>query len=942
MADSAPVLTYRIQVSRAFDLRRVGDLLPYLHKLGVSHLHLSPLYKAMPGSNHGYDVIDHSCLNPDVGTEEELQKVAEGAQQLQMGLILDLVPNHMCIASAANRQWQDVLENGPSAAAAAFFDIDWGPPKAELVNKVLLPILGAQFGFELERGALEVIEQAGVFVLRYGSLMLPLAPPSWQLILQPWWKAVRAQEGQDGPNAIEIESILRAVTHWPTDGGPRAWRHEREAMARRITQLCQDDQVAQELERQLVLINGTPGEPSSFDRLEQLIGLQHYRLANWRVAAHEINYRRFFDVDALAAIRVDDDAVFDAVHALPQRWLANGWLSGFRIDHVDGLREPQAYLDRLRDLVPHKTPYVVVEKILSPGESLPDSWSASGTTGYEHLASVANVLVDVEQAWRVREAWRTLTGSEAGYKDVAYESKRLILGSSFAGELTVLGRRLDRLSEQHRYSRDFTLASLTDCLREVIACFPVYRTYVTESTIDVTDRDARMITLALEEAQRRNPVTNQSLFDFMHDVLMLRDPGGLTADQMQERKDFVLRFQQLTGPVTAKGLEDTAFYRYFPLLGLSEVGVNPDHLGVSVDEFHFVQRLRAETRPKGLSASATHDTKRGEDARARLCVLSEIAPEWVQTVLRWRELNAPLRVHHAGKYAPDDITETFIYQSLLGGCPPEGLDVSGDFPSRFKASLHKALAEAKRDTSWTNPDKAYEAAIDRYVDALLSEEKSAAFLADFRAFFLRLKVPGVLNSLAQVILKFACPGVPELYQGTEGWDHSFVDPDNRRPVAFETLGARLSAVADAPVSAEQVAMWLQKPDDGLIKMLVTQRCAQLRHQRAAALESHRYEVCRVWGPLARHVVAFARGYPGQRVIALVGRLFGELSKDGVVPTGKAWSETFVDVAELIPQARYVNVLTGEAIIPGTNNGAQGFALDQTFTTLPFALIREET
>lgn len=942
MRESPPLFTYRLQVNRDFNLQQACDLLPYLQKLGVSHVHLSPLQKAMPGSNHGYDVIDHSCLNPEVGLEEDLQRLAQGAEQRKMGVLLDLVPNHMCIASDANRQWQDVLENGCSAAAAGFFDIEWGPPKAELANKVLLPILGAQFGFELERGALEVIERGGVFVLRYGSLQLPLAPPSWHVILQPWWKAVRDREGQDGPNAIELESILRAATHWPADGGPRAWRHEREAMARRITQLCQDDQVARELEQELIRINGTQGEPSSFDRLEELIGLQHYRLANWRVAAHEINYRRFFDVDALAAIRVEEEAVFQTVHALPKRWLADGWLSGFRIDHVDGLREPQEYLDRLRELVPNKVPYVVVEKILSPAESLPEAWNTSGTTGYDHLSAVANVLVDVEQARRVREVWRSLTGLDQGYKDVAYESKRLILGSSFAGELTVLGRRLDRLSEQHRYSRDFTLASLTDCLREVIACFPVYRTYVTQNAMDITDRDERVITLAIEEAQRRNPVTNQSLFDFMRDVLMLRDPGGLTAEQMQERKDFVLRFQQLTGPVTAKGIEDTAFYRYFPLLALSEVGINPDQLGVSVDEFHFVQRLRAETRPKALSASCTHDTKRGEDARARLCVLSEMASEWGETVLRWRQMNEPLRVQHAGKDAPDNITETFIYQSLLGGCPIAGLDLSGDFLGRFKASLRKALAEAKRDTSWTNPDRDYESAIDSFVDSLLCEDKSGAFLADFRRFLLRIKMPGVLNSLAQVILKFVCPGVPELYQGTEGWDHSFVDPDNRRPVDFEALGARLCSVAEPSVAPAQVAKWLSNPDDGLIKMFVTMRCAQLRHERTAALESHRYEVCRVSGPLARHVVAFARGYPGHRVIAMVGRLFGDLAKQGVPPTGAVWRDTFVDVSELMPQGRYVNVLTNEILTLSANGPAQGFALEQTFQALPFALIREDT
>jgi (1->4)-alpha-D-glucan 1-alpha-D-glucosylmutase len=615
-----------------------------------------------------------------------------------------------------------------------------------LAGEVLLPVLGEQFGRELETGAVKVVFEEGSFHLEYGTRRFPLTPHSWQLLLEPLWRRVKERAGDDAPEAVEVESILRSLAHWPTErSAARARRHEREALVRRIATLADQPALRSDIDGVLAAINGKPGEPSSFDDLEKLVFQQHYRLAHWRVAAHEINYRRFFDINDLAAIRVERDDVFRTVHELPFRWAERGWVNGFRIDHVDGLLEPARYLAQIRQRVGGPPFYVIVEKILAAGESLPDDWMTDGTTGYEHLAATSAVLVDVENAPRLRDAWRDFTGQTTSYRDVVYESKRLILDTAMVAELTMLSKRIDALSEHHRYSRDFTLASLREALREVIACFPVYRTYVTREAAFAAERDALVIKTAIAEAARRNPVINRSVFAFIEEVLLLRDPDGLDLDQRQARRDFVLRFQQLTGPVTAKGVEDTAFYRFYPLASLAEVGGDPDRIGASVDELHVINRLRAQSSPRSLSATATHDTKRGEDTRVRLHVLSELPDEWRAAVVRWRGMNAAHRVRVGAVELPDPPTDYFIYQSLIGGWPIGDLAGDPSFRDRFKAYIAKATAEAKVHTSWINPDASYERAVEGFLDAILDPDRSAEFLADVARFVAVIRLPAFLN-----------------------------------------------------------------------------------------------------------------------------------------------------------------------------------------------------
>jgi (1->4)-alpha-D-glucan 1-alpha-D-glucosylmutase len=941
----APLATYRLQLSSAFTLADARRLVPYLELLGVSHVYASPLLAARAGSSHGYDVVDHGMIDRGLGTEDDLVALSHALAERGMGLIVDIVPNHMCIADAANGRWRDVLENGQGSVWTDFFDIEWGPPKPTLSGKVLLPILGDQFGRELESGALSVDLAGGVFRLRRGGDALPLAPPSWRLLLEPLWRRVSARAGGESDAAVELESILRALAHWPIERAQaRARRHEREAVARRMAQLVTEDAaVAADLAEVMRAINGQPGAPRSFDTLETLVEAQPYRLAHWRVAAHEINYRRFFDINDLAAIRVERDDVFRAVHELPARWTERGLVSGFRVDHVDGLLEPAHYLSRLRALAERGAagpPVILVEKILADDEQLPSDWPVDGSTGYEHLAATSGVLVDAEAASRVRATWRALTTESRSWADVAYESRRLILETALAAELNVLARRLDALSDQHRYTRDFTFASLHEALREVLSCFPVYRTYVTREASEVAPRDRDVIVRAVRAAARRNAVVNRSLFQFIEDLLLLRDAAGLQPEQIEARRDFVLRVQQLTGPVAAKGIEDTAFYRYFPLPSLAEVGGDPDRLGLTVGEFHAFMQRRAREHPRGLSATATHDTKRGEDTRARLDVLSELPEEWRDAVLSWRALNEPLRPDPT---IPDPLTEVFIYGALVGGWPPGGPTSDRDFDARFEGFIAKGIAEAKRQTSWINPDVGYEDAVADFVRALLDERRSAAFLASVAAFVGRIETAGVLNSLAQVLLKIATPGVPDVYWGGELWDFAFADPDNRRPVDFARRAATLadvrrSAEADARATASEL---LARPADGAIKMFVLHRALATRAARREAFEGPIYVPCLARGPLHRHVVAFARGEPGRRVVAVTGRLFARLTEGGRAPVGRAWRETAVVLPAPVPAARFREALTGRVLEPAARDGAWELALPEVFETLPVALIVEE-
>jgi (1->4)-alpha-D-glucan 1-alpha-D-glucosylmutase len=961
-----PVCTYRIQLNHAFTFVQAAELVPYLQELGVTDVYASPFLMARPGSMHGYDVTDHSRLNPEIGSELDFVKWAERLRARDMGLILDIVPNHMCISDPSNRWWTDVLENGPSSPYAKFFDIDWLPPKSDLENKVLLPILGDQYGRVLERQQITLESERGAFVARYYEHGFPIAPRTWTLVIEPMLGPLKARLGENHQHVLELESILFSLHNLPprTETDParlRERRREKEVARRRLEALAgASDEVRRAIQDSLDALNGTVGISQSFDGLEQLLADQPYRLSFWRVASDEINYRRFFDINELAAIRVEEGDVFEAVHDYCLRLMRQGWITGLRIDHVDGLHDPGAYLQQLqaacrgalaeasRDERPPSRQegppcYMLVEKILAPNERLRPQWPVHGTTGYDFLNLVNGLFVDRAAAGAITAHYAHFTGRTQPFHDVVYESKKTILRVSMSAELTVLARKLDRISEQHRYSRDFTFNSLYDALSEIIACFPVYRSYASEDDASGAVDDRLHIVSAVRAARHRNPAMSGSLFEFIASLLLREDPEGLDASAIAERRDFVYRFQQLTGPVTAKGVEDTSFYRSYPLSSLNEVGGEPAAFGTTLDAFHRSNEERQRDWPYSMSASSTHDTKRGEDVRARINVLSEMPEEWAAGLQRWSSLNRGFKTVLDDEEVPDANEEYLLYQTLLGAWPFGPLDEQArqKFVARVQEYMNKALKEAKVHTSWINPNDEYDAAVGDFIRSLLDPEANAAFLSEFQQLQSVVARVGVFNSLSQTLLKLTCPGVPDLFQGTESWALHLVDPDNRRPVDFPRLRVELAqllreAERDRVGSIDRM---LAKPDDGRIKLYVTARVLAARSRFRALYAEGRYVPLRAEGPRAENVVAFARVLQRTCVVTVAGRFFHKLGAASRPPLGPAvWADTSVQLPASLPLTTPRDILTDRPVAVSRHGHSVRLPLATLCTALPIALV----
>ncbi len=852
-----PSSTYRLQLTSTFTARHALELVPYLNALGIGAVYLSPILKARAGSGHGYDVVDHGQVNPELGTVDDFRELGKALRNAGMGLIVDIVPNHMCIADAANWRWWDVLENGPSSPQAQFFDIDWSAPRKDLADKVLVPVLGDQYGSVLEAGQLRLEYTEGAFSLAYWEKRFPVAPRTWLNVLAPIEATLAMELGDSHDQVNELRSIMTALSYLPlrTETDPlriSERQREKKIIKARIARLnAESSEFNASLESRLQVINGRPGVPESFNELEALLADQAYRLSYWRVAADEINYRRFFDVNELAAIRVENPVVFEAVHATILDGVREGWITGLRVDHPDGLYDPARYFTDLQRAAAAATGaqqwhdskqpfYVVAEKIMGSEEQRRRNWAVHGTTGYGFLNEVNGLFVDPSSEVHLRSTYETFTGERSRLADLIYECKRLILRVSLSSELNVLTARLDRICQQHRQTRDFTLYSLRYALREVIAWFPVYRTYIAEAQRTVDPEDRRHILGAVEQAKECNPATSSTIFDAIASILLLDDPPGLTDEQISERRLFVMRFQQLTGPVMAKGVEDTAFYRQYPLASINEVGGDPLVFGLDPPAFHERTKARASQWPSNLLASSTHDTKRSEDVRARINVLSEIAGEWQAALNRWRDMNKHYKQIVDGEPAPDSNTEYLLYQTLIGTWPLAGAAAAAEaeYVGRIQAYMEKASREAKLHTSWINPDPAFDDALRTFVTNLLTPGN--AFLQDIDRFSMGITTAGLLNALSQTVIKMMCPGVPDTYRGTELWDFSLVDPDNRRPVDFRTRQHLLSTL---PGDGQDAAAWLSdavhQMEDGRLKLFITSRLARLRHTGAGVLSTGR-------------------------------------------------------------------------------------------------------
>jgi (1->4)-alpha-D-glucan 1-alpha-D-glucosylmutase len=976
-----PASTYRLQLHRGFGFADAAKVVPYLDALGVTDLYLSPILAAAPGSTHGYDVVDHGRLNPELGGEDGFRALSDACARRGMGILLDFVPNHMGIGPQ-NRWWVDVLENGPSSVWAPAFDVDWRPLKSELDHKVLVPVLGDQFGRVLEAGQLVLARDGGALAVRYFDHVFPVAPRSVPIVLRHGLDALRAAMGAGDPQYQELESICVSLEKLAPriDTSPEAVAdraREKEVAKRRLAALCEASlRVGEFVDANVRTFNGTVGEPRSFDLLERLLDAQAYRLAFWRVAGEEINYRRFFDVNGLAAIRMEDPAVFAESHRLVLSLVREGRASGLRIDHPDGLYAPAAYFRRLQAVhlverarvaaarlgraldggteqallerifealeagrLPARPLYVVVEKIVIAPERLPEGWDVDGTTGYEFLALVNGLFVDPAAEPTFDGIWARVSGGvREDFREVAAAKKRLVMSSSMASEVNMLAHRLNRISEMNRRTRDFTLNELTRALVEFVSLFPVYRTYVSRRR-EVDERDRSLVEQTFVRARRRSPLVDPSIYEFLRDVVLQRHPEGLGEHEKQEWLEFTLKLQQVTGPVSAKAVEDTAFYTYARLVSLNEVGGDPRRFGAQPAEVHAMLAERGERFPGSLSATSTHDTKRGEDVRVRIDALTEAPGEWRSAVVRWARMNAPLRGGEEGRPAPDRRDELFLYQTLVGAFPDEGLAPGSaahrEFVERIQRYAEKALREAKVHTSWTNPDEEYEAAVRRFAGAILS---SPGFLADLASLAGRTARAGRLSSLAQVALKCAAPGVTDVYQGCELWDLSLVDPDNRRPVDFELRARSLEGI-DAelgkdPAARAALARALATPEGlvtGRAKLLLLRVALHLRRAERALFARGDYRPLEADGPLARHVFAFARAVPGRALVCAVPRLvLGPLEAGG----GRIRWEGALAVPHPLPR-RWRDAVSG-AVREGP-----ALALADLFADFPVALLVSE-
>ncbi len=884
-----PVNTYRLQLNGGFRFADARALVPYLDALGVTDCYSSPQLKATPGSMHGYDISDHRALNPELGGDIDHDAFAGELRAHRLGEILDFVPNHMSTDPESNPWWRDVLENGPSSPFAEFFDIDWHPIKPELEGKVLLPVLGDHYGRVLERGELRLVFEAGQLSVRYFTLRLPINPRQAPRVLGLDLERLESERRGD-PELREYLSVLTALQNLPlyTERDPDriVERHrEKEVTRDRLARLVSEHPAfLSHVEDCVRRANGSVGDRSSFDLLHDLLENQAYRLAYWRTAIHEINYRRFFDINELVALRMEDPRVFEATHALLKSLIARGIVTGVRIDHPDGLFDPEQYFERLQQLAREARAgldadvplYVAAEKIVSEGETLPADWPVCGETGYSFLNLASGLFLDPRGLKPLRRMYRRLTGLTDRFQELAYECKRTIMLTSMASELNLLAHALNRITESDRRWRDFTLESCRKVLLEVIACFRVYRTYVSGRGISGFDRAA--VGAAIADARRRNPLMEASIFTFLERIL-LSEPAGAASElepaerheNAGERLRFAMQFQQFTGPVQAKGVEDTAFYRYHVLVSANDVGGHPQRPEVSPEAFHAANLARLDQRPLEMLATSTHDAKRGEDARMRLSAISEIPDQWRRAVSEWMRINGPNRTKIEGLWAPDRNDEYLFYQSLVAVWPFQGETAAApdrapdELVARLRAYMEKAVREAKLHTSWVNENPAYSDAVARFVDKSLQGRTTPRFLASLMPLQRRLACLGAVNALAQLVLKLASPGVADFYQGTELWQLDLVDPDNRRPIDYalrrellEMLRPLADRIESGGTAAQEVGELVRRFDSGAIKLFVTTCGLRLRRRHPELMCRGRYAALTAEGAAADRLVAFAR------------------------------------------------------------------------------------
>lgn len=948
--EMVPRAVYRLQLNPAFTFTDARHIVPYLHALGVSHLYLSPCLKPRAGSSHGYDIVDHGRLNPELGGNEAFAELVDCLHAHEMGLILDIVPNHMGIGTAENLWWQDIMENGSASAYSAYFDIDWHPLRESLRGKVL----------EAGHLKLEFDGARGEFSMHYYEHRLPIDPETYPMILAHDIELFASLACEEHHALLEWHGLIADFEKLQQfRASPMEKARFAAACKQQLTVLLQRSSCTKDyLDRMIIVFNGTAGQRESFNPLHELLELQAFKLSYWRVASDEINYRRFFDINHLACLRQQTPEVFEASHKLILALVADGSIDGLRIDHADGLWDPGTYCRQLqhqagriqprsREATPNASDqplYLIVEKILAGYEHLPDDWPVAGTTGYEFANLVNGLWVDSRAERDLTQIYARFIGQTLDFDEVLYDRKRQVIRNQLSSHLTTLVNLLGAIAEYDRSTRDYTLNGLREALIEIIALFPVYRTYI--GVGDIKEEDRRFVVWAIAQAKKRSPAADITIFDFIQDVLLLQNLDGLNTEYASQVQRFVMKFQQYTAPVMAKGMEDTSFYVYNRLVSLNDVGGDPRRFGTSIAAFHHANLQRLKQWPASLITLATHDSKRSGDVRARIDTISELVPDWKQALSGWRRLNRGKKTRVDGQLAPSRNAEYLLYQTLLGTWPGDNLndEAMQTFAERIANYLLKAVREAKIHTSWINPNQDYEQAVSRFVLALLNPKQSGAFYEDFLAFWRRIKPLGFYNSLAQTLLLLTAPGVPDLYQGTELWQYTLVDPDNRQPVDFALRQRYLQGLQETQIHsspAKTLQYLLLHIEDGRAKLFIIWKTLNLRKAYPALFYRGDYQALETRGNMAEHICSFLRRDGEHVVLIAICRYFARLQQ-GPNPHTFEWADTHIVLPDNLTEWVLLNVFSEKRVQVTLANGQPGLFAQALFEQMPLALLTSDT
>jgi (1->4)-alpha-D-glucan 1-alpha-D-glucosylmutase len=919
-----PSSTYRLQFNKDFRLKDAVSIIGYLDALGITDIYASPVFKARSGSLHGYDIVDHNHLNPEIGAIEEFAEALEKLKARRMGWIQDIVPNHMCYGSD-NAMLMDVMEKGRSSRYVSFFDIEWDHPYEGIQERVLAPFLGKIYGEALEAGEIKLAYSDSGLSVNYFNTSFPLRIDSYHYFLTYGLRKLAFELGREDPDFIKLLGILYVLKNLPA-GEHEELDDQVNFVKRMLRELyARNSSIRKHVDGSVALFNGVPGDPESFNLLDRLLSEQVYKLSFWKVAAEEINYRRFFNINELVTLRAEDEHVFGKTHSLVFNLIGYG-ITGLRIDHIDGLLDPLEYLTRLRERAGGI--YTVAEKILGADEELALDWPLEGTTGYDFLADVNGLFCDKANEARFSRVYASFTGLKSPCSALFYEKKKLITEMDMMSDVTNLAQLLKITLSSDRYGSDITLQGLKKAIIEVMAEFAVYRTYIRGDSA----AGLRYIKDAVYRAIGKNPALLNEL-TFLEKVLTLNYREYQSEEEKGEWLRFVMRFQQFTGPLMAKGVEDTLFYVYNRLISLNEVGGSPASFGTPLEVFHSRMRTAAALRPASMSATSTHDTKRGEDARARINVISEMPSEWERHIKRWNSLNRKGRRAKAGE-APDRNDEYYFYQALLGSYPFS----SGELPAfreRIRQHMIKAVREAKIHTAWLRPDREYEEAFLKFIDACLDDAGENPFLDSFLPFHRKTAWYGMMNSLSQTLLKITCPGVPDFYQGTELWDLNMVDPDNRRPVDFNARKAMLEDVSKRTKDGIEglIEELLGSPEDGRVKLFLTYMALNARRERFELFNSSPYIPLECEGAHARNVVAFARAGEMEAAVTIAPRFLTSMVREGEYAKGDKWAETKVLLPKELHGYEWKDALTGRPVPSGP-----GIKLRDALSSFPAAFL----